>query len=122
MSPGYPKAESFVPLKPVVLHILLVLAAGRAHGYEIMQTAAERSDGPVEISTAVLYRTLSRLLKQGLVAESEARPAPQKDDSRRRYYQITPLGRKVLAVELRRLRSILASQPALGILRTVDGA
>lgn len=113
--------ESYLPLKPVVLHILLVLAGRRGHGYEIMHTVAERSAGAVEISTAVLYRTLSRLLKQGLVAESVDRPDPEEDDSRRRYYQITPLGREVVTLELARLRSVLTSSAALSLLGTVDG-
>ncbi len=116
------RAESYLPLKPVVLHILLVLSANRAHGYEIMQTVADKSGGTVEISTAVLYRTLSRLLRQGLVSETDRRPKPDEDDSRRRYYQITPLGRRVLTLELARLREVLASSPASSLLRTVDGA
>lgn len=113
-------ARSYLPLKPVVLHILLVLAGRRGHGYEIMQTVAERSEGAVEVSTAVLYRTLSRLLKQGLIAESEERPNPDEDDSRRRYYEITPLGRKVVVLELARLRSLLASRLATDLLNALD--
>lgn len=114
-------AASHLPLKPVVLHILLALSGERSHGYEIMQTVAERSEGSVQISTAVLYRTLSRLLKQQLLVESASRPDPADDDSRRRYYELTPLGREVLALELGRLRSILSSRNARLLLRTVDG-
>jgi len=115
-----PGSRSFLPLKPVVLHILLVLPGKRSHGYEIMQTVAERTGGAVEVSTAVLYRTLSRLLKTGLIVESDERPDPINDDSRRRYYEITPLGREVVALELARLRSVLSSDSAVNLLRTVD--
>ncbi len=117
-----PNPDSFLPLKPVVLHILLVLSEGRAHGYEIMQTVSERTEGAVEISTAVLYRTLSRLLKQGLVAETQERPDPAEDDSRRRYYRVTALGSAVVTSELARLRSLLKSRSVADLLRTADRA
>ena len=110
MSDSNRNPERFLPLKPTVLHILLALTEQRSHGYQIMLTVAERSGGTVELSTAVLYRTLRRLLDQELIIECEDRPAAQDDDSRRRYYEITPLGRSVASLELRRLRSLLASE------------
>ena len=117
-----PDVDRFLPLKPTVLHILLTLSDGRSHGYEIMLTVAERSGGAVDISTAVLYRTLSSLRKNKLIEETRERPDPDEDDSRRRYYELTPFGRRVLAAELERLRSVLASRTARSLLRHADGA
>lgn len=86
-----------LPLKSDVLMILLALGDGERHGYAIIRDAAERSEGTVRLQTGALYRTLRRLLDDALVEESEERPAPERDDERRRYYRLTPLGASVLA-------------------------
>jgi DNA-binding PadR family transcriptional regulator len=44
-----------------------------------------------------------------LIAESKSRPAPQHDDERRRYFQITAAGRRTLAAELARLERLIAA-------------
>ena len=101
------------PLKADVLMILLALRDGERHGYAIMRDAAERSEGAVRLQAGALYRTLKRLVDDGLVAESDARPAPESDDERRRYYRLTSLGARVLAAELDRLaRLVAAARPA----------
>jgi DNA-binding MarR family transcriptional regulator len=48
------------------------------------------------------------MLDDGLIEESERRPAPDLDDERRRYYRITPLGRKVALAETARLEALVA--------------
>jgi DNA-binding PadR family transcriptional regulator len=53
-----------------------------------------------------LYRTIRRLETDGLLDEAEQRRT-QTDDERRRYYRLTPLGRRVLAAELERLRDLV---------------
>jgi DNA-binding PadR family transcriptional regulator len=63
----------------------------------------------VRLQAGALYRTLKRLVDDGLVAESGARPAPESDDERRRYYRLTPLGARVLAAELDRLARLVAA-------------
>src|ERR1700712_4130963 len=95
-------AESFLPLKPDSFYILLVLLDAERHGYAIMQEAA-RSGGAVEIRAGVLYRLLRRMLDDGLVVESDRRPASDADDERRRYYRVTPLGRRAIAAEADRI-------------------
>jgi DNA-binding PadR family transcriptional regulator len=89
--------------------ILLALREGERHGYALMRDAAERSEGTVRLQAGALYRTLKRLVDDGLVAESGARPAPESDDERRRYYRLTPLGARVLAAELDRLARLVAA-------------
>ncbi len=101
-------AEMFVgPLTPAVFHILLTLADGERHGYAIMQEIAARTDGRLVIGPGTLYGSIKRLLAHGLIVEVEARPDPVLDDERRRYYQLTNLGRHTAAAEAERLAQLV---------------
>ena len=71
-----------------------------------MQEVTRRSDGAVTLHPGSLYRALARLLEDALILEVEARPSSG-DDERRRYYQITPLGRAVARAEAERLRALV---------------
>ena len=53
-----------------------------------------RTDGELKLSAGTLYRSIQRMLEQGLIVETRERPAPEDDDERRRYYRITPLGHR----------------------------
>jgi DNA-binding PadR family transcriptional regulator len=99
--------ETFLPLTPAVFCIVLSLAEGERHGYAIMQDVAKRSGGAVRLGPGTLYAAISRLLKDGLIEESEERPDPEMDDSRRRYYRLTRLGGRVLALETKRLEDLV---------------
>lgn len=101
------KAEEFLPLKPQWFHILLSLAAEEQHGYGIMQDVLERTMGKVRLWPATLYGSIKRLIEAELIAESPRRPAPELDDARRRYYRLTPLGRRVLDAECARLQELV---------------
>ena len=105
-------AEQFLPLKPDVFYVLFVLLHGERHGYAIMREAAERSSGRVELQAGALYRLLARLLEDGLVVESQRRPAADADDERRRYYRITPLGRRAIAADADRMAALAAAAHA----------
>lgn len=104
-----PDPESFLPLKPALFHILLALSEGDLHGYGIVKAVEETTGGRVVLEPSPLYRRLKRLLDSGIVEESGERPAPELDDRRRRYYHLTPLGRRVLSAEAARLESLFAS-------------
>lgn len=93
--------ERLLPLPPAWFHILLVLAEGERHGYALMQDVAAESGGRVRLGPGTLYGALRRLLELKLVEESGRRPDPS-DDPRRRYYALTPLGRRTLAAEAAR--------------------
>ncbi len=99
--------ESLLPLPPAGFHILLALAAAELHGYAIIQEVAARTSGEVRLGAGTLYRTIQRLLEQGLILETEDRPAPELDDERRRYYRITPFGIGVARAETARLERLL---------------
>jgi len=97
----------FLPLHNNWFHILLSLVGNERHGYGIMQEVLERTSGAVRIWPATLYGTLQRLIAEGLIEESEERPAAELDDARRRYYRLTRRGRKVLELECERLQEML---------------
>ena len=102
-----PRPETFLPLKPNWLHVLLSLSGQEQHGYGIMQEVLDRTGGKVRLWPATLYGTLKRLIDEELIEESGDRPAPKLDDARRRYYRLTKLGRGVLAAESQRLEDLL---------------
>ena len=106
--PDMPRGDArSSPLKPKVLHILLTVADGPRHGYSIMQEVLERTDGQVRLWPAALYGLLRELEKLDLIVESDKRPAANQDDERRRYFALTPHGRRVLDAEVRRLEAIV---------------
>jgi DNA-binding PadR family transcriptional regulator len=97
------QVDEFLPLPLATFHILLAVAEDDRHGYGIIQDVAARTDGRLRLSAGTLYRSIQRMLEDGLLAEARERPAPELDDERRRYYRITPLGRDVARAEARRL-------------------
>ena len=102
-----PTAESFLPLKSNVLLVLLALASRPLHGYGIILDVAERSNGEVELQTGALYRTLRRLLEDGLIQECDRPASAVGDDERRRYYRLTGLGQSVMTAEVERMAKLV---------------
>lgn len=109
-------ADAFIPLKPVVLHILLSLAEDPLHGYGIIQSIRRRTDDEIQVHTGPLYRHLRKLLDDGLIQELDGAPEGVEDDARRgAYYRLSPLGRDALTLELRRLRHVVELGRELGV-------
>jgi DNA-binding PadR family transcriptional regulator len=100
-------AGSFLPLPSATFHILLAVADEDRHGYAIIQDVAARTGGELKLSAGTLYRSIQRMLEQGLIVEPRERPDPELDDERRRYYRITPFGREVAEAEARRLAQLV---------------
>ena len=101
------KPEDHLPLTQAAFHILLSLTDGEKHGYAIMKEVEGRSDGQMRMGPGTLYGAIKRLLKAGLIAESDERPDPALDDSRRRYYVLTHFGRRVLTAEAERMDNLV---------------
>lgn len=99
--------QKFIPLKGHWFDIMLSLAGGEQHGYGIMQEARNRTNGKVRLWPATLYGSIKRLIEADLIEESDERPAPELDDARRRYYRLTPLGKRVLDAECERLQELV---------------
>jgi DNA-binding PadR family transcriptional regulator len=108
------KPESFLPLQEAAFHILMALADEDRHGYAIIQDVAVRTGGALRLSAATMYRSIQRMLEQGMIVETNERPAPDEDDERRRYYRITPFGTAVARAEARRLTHLIKLARASG--------
>jgi DNA-binding PadR family transcriptional regulator len=107
-------ASALLPLPPAVFHILLAVADEDRHGYGIIQEVGVRTNGGVRLSAGTLYRSIQRMLEQGLIEETSERPAPELDDERRRYYRITPFGRAAARAEAARLSGLVKLARASG--------
>lgn len=101
--------SELLPLPTATFHILLALRDEEKHGYAIMRDVESLSDGAVRIGPGTMYGSIKRMLKQGLIEESDERPDPEMDDERRRYYRCTGLGARVCVAEAERLRKLLKS-------------
>jgi DNA-binding PadR family transcriptional regulator len=99
---------------PDALLILASLSDEPRHGYAIKKDIAARTAGEVQLGSTTLYRLLSQLLDQGLIEEQHTRPSPALDDERRRYYRVTPAGRRALAAERQRLERVLFALRSAG--------
>ena len=104
-----------LPLTVPVFQILVSLADRDLHGYAIIQDVEARTGGALRLSPGTLYRTIQRLLEQGLIVEPKRRPDAL-DDPRRRYYRITPFGTAVARAETRRLAQLVRLARGVGFL------
>lgn len=75
---------------------LALLEERPRHGYEIRKLIEERSGGVLRLHVATLYPLLYRLEARGWVQGRWLESASRR---RRRYYRLTPAGRKVLAAQ-----------------------
>jgi DNA-binding PadR family transcriptional regulator len=112
--PAEPKPDSLLPLPAATFHILMALADEDRHGYAIIQDVAARTGGELKLSAGTLYRSIQRMLEQGLILETRERPAPELDDERRRYYRITKFGVAVARAETRRVAQLVKLARASG--------
>jgi DNA-binding PadR family transcriptional regulator len=109
------RVEALLPLPPSTFHILLALLDKDRHGYAMIQDVEARTGGELRLSAGTLYRSISRMIEQGLIREAATRPPMAMDDERRRYYQITPLGRDVARAEMGRLSDLVRMAAARGL-------
>ena len=100
---------SFLPLTPHQFHILLALVDGPLHGYAVIQEVERRTDGALRLGTGTLYTAVARLAELDLIAEAG------REDERRRFYRVTPLGRAVLRAETARLEALVRHAHDRGI-------
>ncbi len=105
-NPADSSPRSFLPLAAADFQLLLVLAERDAHAYGISK-AVEAAKTGVVLEIGSLYRRLTRMEADGLIEERAGSVPPNAPESRRRYYGITPLGRRVAKAEAARLRAVL---------------
>ncbi len=115
-----PDPGSVLPLTPAVYHILLALAGGECHGYGIMQEVERLTRGQLRLGPGTLYRSIQRMLVDGLIEETKDAPDSELEDERRRNYRLTGFGREVaraeslrleILVETARQRKLLSNPP-----------
>lgn len=91
-------------LTDLAFHILIALGDGPAHGYAIGKDVAAQSGGRLDPSTGALYQALHRLKEERLIA---AAAPPGDSDERRKYFELTALGRRAAEAEARRLDALV---------------
>ena len=88
------------------LLILSLIEARPRHGYEISKLIEARSGGALSFHVASLYPLLYRLEKRGWIKGQWVEKAGQR---RRRYYKLTPEGKKVLKAQRSAWESFVAA-------------
>jgi PadR family transcriptional regulator PadR len=100
-------------------HVLLALADGPLHGWAIAERVTVDSEGSQTPRAGSLYRVIARLMSEGWVTESQAEADVPHPGLPRRYYTLTPAGRRTLANEANRLRHAAAvAVKRLGVSRS----
>ena len=105
----------FLPLHPLEYRILLILLGGPSHGYAVVQEIEDREANLGTIYPANLYRRIRDLLSRGLLEDADP-PESELEDSRRRYFRLTEMGRAVVEAETGRLRNLLEEARDRGLL------
>ena len=120
---GQPDDDPAPLLTPAVFHILLALADGESHGYGIMQDVERFTNGDTRLGPGTLYRSIQRMLVDGLIEELAISLHDEADEDRRRYYRLTAKGLAAARREARRLadlvdaarhRNLLSTRPPRG--------
>lgn len=106
------------PLPTIELQILLQLAHGPGHGYQMMKRIAADTGGSFAPGPATLYVALRRLSERGLIRTAEKSDGP----TRRQRYRLTSIGRRILGRELEMLDDILRQARRAGWARTTEDA
>ena len=114
MAPSSDPVRDLLPLPPATFHILLAVSGEDRHGYAIIQDIASRTGGALHLSAGTLYRSIARMVEQGLLIEPNRRRTAS-DDERRRYYRITSFGTAVARAEMRRLTDLVRLARASGL-------
>ncbi len=88
----------YVPMTETGFYILFCLQE-EMHGYNITQKVKKLTDGEVIISAGTMYGSLSKMEKDGLIQFV-------REDEKRKLYHITELGKKILELEINRIKRL----------------
>ena len=107
-----------MPLKPLVFEILLALVERPRHGWDLVGDVEHRLGGE-PLLPGNFYRTLRRMLADGLIEEADvaADSAADPAGDRRRYFQLTASGESAARAEARRLSVLLADRRTRRLLK-----
>lgn len=90
--------QKHTSMSETAYYILLSLLEER-HGYGIMQHVTEITDQRINLGAGTIYGTLSKMEKGGLITST-------KEEEKRKYYQITDVGKEYLIAEVLRLQEL----------------
>jgi DNA-binding PadR family transcriptional regulator len=102
------------PLKPLIFEVLLALSAEPQHGWTLVRLVQERLAGE-RILPGNFYRTLRRMLADGLIEEAPGKA--RETDERRRYFRLTARGERMARDEARRLQALVMDARTQKLLR-----
>ena len=114
-------ADPTPPVTPAVFHILLALADGESHGYGIMQDVDRITNGGTQLGPGTLYRSIQRMLVDGLIEELAITLDDESDDDRRRFYRLTDKGLTVAKAEAQRLADLVDAARERRLITTRTG-
>ena len=104
--------DALLPLTPISFEILLALLTDDRHGYAILQLVQARLRSHLPMRTGTIYRALARLVDEGLIVAAPVTKRGADANERRRYYRITPQGRRIAKAEAERLADQVAAARA----------
>ena len=109
--------DKFLPLTTLAFEVMLAVAEGQLHGYEIMTAVEQRTGGALSPNPGTLYRLIDRLATQGLLETVEV--AVGRYQETRRFYRLSRLGARVIEAEARRLESQVKAARARRVLKRI---
>jgi DNA-binding PadR family transcriptional regulator len=109
------RVQDVPPLGPIVFQILVALGDSERHGYDINKEVSEATRGYVRLGAGSFYRHLSQLCKDGWIVQTQR---TDDDAMGRRYYRLTPRGRRIAQAEAVRLEGVLRTARARRIYAT----
>ncbi|MGH9574473.1 MAG: PadR family transcriptional regulator [Candidatus Acidiferrales bacterium] len=109
--------QKLSPLPGAAFQILLALVDDNLHGYGIMRNVAEQTGGRMRLGPGTLYTSIRTLLEAKLIEEIDGHEKATAHEERRRYYRLTPTGRKLARSEAERLADLLRVARAKNVLR-----
>ena len=92
--------EQLKTLTEPMYYVLLALTKSQ-HGYSIMQTIQDISDGRVQVGAGTLYAMLGRFESEGIIDQIA-------EEDRKKIYALTQVGRDMLSAEFKRLNQMTA--------------
>lgn len=92
--------SKYLPLTETTFYIMLALRKA-GHGYAVMQKVEELSKGRVRIAAGTMYGAIENLVKQKMIVSVPS------EDTRRKMYQLSPMGHEALALEVERLKNLV---------------
>jgi DNA-binding PadR family transcriptional regulator len=103
--PAMPPRQDSLPRSAYL--VLLALSDRPRHGLAIVDRVEDATHGRMKMGPGTLYGTLQKLEASGMIRETADAPDPDDDDTRRRYYRITPRGERALAAETAALKMLV---------------